>query len=145
MKIIKSESYEKLAQWGPRHNFPRELQGPEKDIADSYKQLAANYSWVKAMSGMNLAEFSNFPQEKVYLIVATFREDLERGETDPNVAEQYASQAEALKDDPISLMEFFKRSSPIPGSHSEYRRQEEIAEHLTTPRRPGFLRKYEEG
>lgn len=130
MKILKTESYKKLAQWGPRHHFPKELQGPEKEIADSFTQKSANYAWVKAMSGMNLAELSGFQQEKVYRVVEMFREDLEKGQTDPEAAQQYSLEAESLKDDPVTLMEFFKRNSPIPGSHSEFRRQEEIRDYL---------------
>lgn len=130
MKILKSESYKKLAQWGPRYNLPKELESPDKEIADSFTQKSANYAWVKAMSGMNLAELSGFQQEKVYRVVEMFREDLERGQTDPEAAQQYSLEAESLKDNHIALMEFFKKNSPIPGSHSEFRRQEEIRDHL---------------
>ncbi len=123
MKIIETEKFKKLAQYGPRYSDPKELEGPEKDIAEEEIQLTANYAWIKAMSGMNLAEFGGFKQERIDHILADFRKDLMSGIVDPNVAKEQIAQAEALRNDPLRLMGWFKRNSPIPGSHTEFKRQ----------------------
>ncbi len=130
MKIIETEKFKKLSQFGPRYHNPEKLEGPEAEIAGTDIQGAVNYAFVKAMVGMNLDEFSEFESERINQILEEFKNDLRKGPADPGVAEQHISQAEALRDDPQGLMGFFKHNSPIPGSHSEYLRQEDGKQHL---------------
>ena len=127
MKIIETEKFKKLAQYGPMYHDPVELEGPEKDIATDEEQKEINYQFIKAQVGMNLAHFAHFPPERVDQIVRDFGEDLmrlvEKGTIGMDVAKKHISQAEALIDKPVHLMGWFKHNSPVPGSHTEFMRQ----------------------